>query len=98
MCTDQHIIGYGSQRSVNRSGAEVDWFLVGLACQKAHLSLYVSAVDEGAYLVKRYADRLGKVKIGSAVITFKRLADMDRSVLREMVTRARELGEGRAPG
>jgi hypothetical protein len=89
--TEQRIIGYGAQRSVNRGGQEVDWFLVGLARQKEHLSLYVNAVEDGAYLVKRYADRLGKVRVGSAAVTFRRLADVDRSALRELLLRARAL-------
>ena len=89
--TEQRIVGYGSYRYVNASGADVDWFVVGLAMQKSHLSLYVNAVEDGAYLVKRYADRLGKVKVGSANVTFKRLSDVELDVLLEMVARAREL-------
>jgi hypothetical protein len=89
--TEQRIIGYGRFRQVNRSGAEVDWFVVGLAVQKRHLSLYVSAVEDGQYLVKRHADRLGKVKVGNANVTFKHLADLDLPVVLEMAERARDL-------
>ncbi len=89
--TEQRIIGYGAYRYEGRSGASGDWFVLGLAAQKAHLSLYVSAVEDGQYLVKRYADRLGKVKVGSANVTFKRLADVDLAVLLEMAERARDL-------
>ena len=89
--TEQRIIGYGSYRYVNSSGAQVDWFVVGLAMQKSHLRIYVNAVEDGAYLVKRYADRLGKVKVGSANVSFKRLSDIELDVLLEMVARAREL-------
>ena len=89
--TQQRIIGYGAYRYENRSGAEVDWFIVGLAMQKSHLSLYVSAIDDGQYLVKRYADRLGKVQVGSANVTFKRLDDVQLDALLEMVERARDL-------
>ena len=87
----QRIIGYGRHRSVRRSGPAVEWFIVGLARQKAYLSLYVNATEGGAYIVKRYADRLGKVKVGSANVTFKRVADIDLDVMREMVERARNL-------
>ncbi len=90
--TEQRIIGYGSFRQVNRGGDEVDWFVVGLAAQKAHLSLYVNAAEVGQYLVKRYADRLGKVKVGSANVTFKRLADLDLVAVVEMAERARPHG------
>jgi hypothetical protein len=89
--TDQRIIGYGDLQQPRPNGEKVDWFMVGLAVQKNYISLYVSAVDNGQYLVKSYADRLGKVKVGSANVTFKRLADIDLGALREMATRARAL-------
>ena len=89
--TTQNIIGYGSYHYKGRSGAEGEWFVVGLAVQKAHLSLYVSGAEEGQSLAKRYADRLGKVKVGSANVTFKRLADLDLPVALEMAERARDL-------
>ncbi len=91
--TTQHIIGYGSYRYKGRSGAEGEWFVVGLAAQKNYLSLYVNAADDGQYLGKVYAPRLGKVKAGSANLQFKRAADLDLDVLKEMVARARELTE-----
>ena len=86
--TQQRIIGYGEYRSVSRGGGEVEWFKVGLARQKAHISLYVNAVEDGRYLVQAFADRLGKAKVGSANVAFKRLADLDRDVLLELVRRA----------
>jgi hypothetical protein len=89
--TTQHIIGYGSYRYRGRSGAEGEWFKVGLAVQKNYLSLYVNAAADGQYLAKAYAPRLGKVKAGSANLQFKRAADIDLDVLREMIARAREL-------
>jgi len=89
--TQQHIIGYGSYRYRGRSGAEGEWFIVGLAAQKNYFSLYVNAADDGAYLSERYADRLGKVKAAKANVQFKRASDLDLDVLREMATRAREL-------
>ena len=68
--------------------------LVYFAGWKDHISLYVNAVEDGRYLVQAYADRLGKAKVGSANVAFKRLADLDRDVLREMVRRAASLAEG----
>jgi hypothetical protein len=98
--SQQAIIGYGSYRYKGRSGAEGEWFIVGLAAQKNYLSLYVNAYDGGQSLVKAYAPRLGKVKASSANLQFKRAADLDLDVLRELVTRARDLmadGAERAP-
>jgi hypothetical protein len=92
--TDQRIIGYGAQRYVNRSGTQVDWFLIGLAKQTDHLSLYVNAADDAGYLSQRFAGRLGKVKVGSANVTFKRVADVDLSALRELLAAARTAAYG----
>jgi len=89
--TQQRIIGYGEYHYQGKSGAEGEWFVVGLAAQKQYLSVYVNAAEDGEYLVKRYVGRLGKVKAGSANVTFRRLADVDLDALLEMVARAREL-------
>jgi hypothetical protein len=89
--TDQRIIGYGSYHYKGRSGAEGEWFVVGLAVQKNYLSLYVNAAEDGTYLSERYGSRLGKVKAKRANIQFKRASDLDLDVLREMVALARQL-------
>jgi len=89
--TQQHIIGYGSYHYRGRSGAEGEWFVVGLAAQKSYFSLYVNASEDGESLGERYASRLGKVKAKRANIQFKRASDLDLDVLGELAVRAREL-------
>jgi hypothetical protein len=89
--SDQTIIGYGDFSSTDSKAKPVDWFKVGLAAQKRHLSLYVNAADSDGYLVGRYADRLGQVKTGSASISFKSADDLDLDVLKELLRAARKL-------
>jgi hypothetical protein len=89
--TDQQIIGYGHIVQPRPKGEDVHWFLVGLARQKDHYSLYVNAVDEGKYLGQQYKGRLGKVKLGSASIGFKSLDDVDLEVLAELMERAHDI-------
>ena len=89
--SQQQIIGYGDLRQKNSKGGVVEWFVVGLASQKNYLSLYVSVVDDGQYIVRQYCDRLGKVKCSNANVTFKRLSDVHLPVVVEMVTRARDI-------
>jgi hypothetical protein len=86
--TDQTILGYGHYDYVNTSGEEIRWFQIGLANQKAYVSLYVNAVKDGKYLGQVYAERLGKVKLGSASISIRKLGDVDLAVLAEMVREA----------
>ena len=96
--TDQTIIGYGDIRQSRPRGPDVEWFAVGLALQKNHVSLYVNAADGGQYLAKAYGPRLGTVKIGSAAVTFGSLDDLDRDVLVEMLARANALTSPDATG
>lgn len=89
--TEQRIIGYGGISQPRPRGASVDWFLVGLARQRRHLSVYVNVAEDGEYLVRRRASELGKVEVGSAALTFDSVADLDVDAFRALLRRAREL-------
>jgi hypothetical protein len=86
--SEQQIVGYGLLDSVDRAGQAVEWFVVGFAAQKDHISIYVNAVEDGEYLLRQYDGKLGKAKTGSASVTFKTIADVDLDNLLEMVSRA----------
>ncbi|MEU6249153.1 DUF1801 domain-containing protein [Glycomyces sp. NPDC047010] len=96
--TEQAIIGYGDLVQPRPRGRSADWFLIGLAEQQAHVSLYVNAVEDGAYLARTYADRLGRVRTGAASIAFKRIEDLDLTVLAEMAAHAARSLPGDAGG
>ncbi|MET1019081.1 MAG: DUF1801 domain-containing protein [Microterricola sp.] len=89
--TEQAIIGYGDLLQPRPKGPPVEWFLIGLAQQKKHISLYVNAADAGGYIGAQYASELGTVKVGSASIGFRSVSDLNLEVLERMVLRAREL-------
>jgi len=89
--TEQRIVGYGDIVQARPRGGSADWFLVGLARQTKTYSLYVNAVEDGAYLLSGYADRLGKVKVGSASVSFRSLDGVDREGLTDLLTRAHDL-------
>lgn len=91
--TDQSIVGYGDLEQ-RGGGKVVPWFVVGLAQQKAHLSVYVSAVEDGRTVAEAYKDRLGKVKVGRSSISFRRPEDVNLDVLREVVRTAARLAPG----
>ena len=89
--THQYIIGYGSYHYRGRSGAEGEWFVIGLAAQKKYFSVYVNAADDDMPLTQRYASRLGKVKAARSNLQVKQASDLDFDVLRELAARAREV-------
>lgn len=88
--TDQTIIGYGDVTTTQSRGRKVEWFMVGLALQKNHISLYVNAVQNGRYVSESFGPKLGKVKVGKASISFKRVDDVDLAVLTEVLEIARD--------
>ncbi|MEZ5960069.1 MAG: DUF1801 domain-containing protein [Hyphomonadaceae bacterium] len=74
------IVGYGNYPS--RSG---DWPITGFSPRKDALTLYIMpGFTEQAALMKK----LGKHKIGKACLYINKLADVDESVLRELITRS----------
>ncbi len=89
--TQQCIIGYGDITQPRSRGGDIEWFAVGLARQKAIYSVYVNAVEDGAYLGQRHGDRLGKVKIGAASIGIRKLDDLDLHAFTELIARAHAL-------
>jgi hypothetical protein len=88
--SEQRIIGYGDYSQQRPNKKAVEWFIIGLAVQKDYISLYVTAADEDGYLVKKYGDRLGKVKVGSSAISFKSAHDIDLDVLAELLHLAKD--------
>ena len=75
--TDQEIVGYGTILQPRPRGVDVEWFLIGLAVQQRHLSLYVNVAEDGEYLVRRRAASLGTVKVGAAALTFTGVDALD---------------------
>lgn len=85
------MLAYGSYHYRSKSGREGEWFVLGLASNKQAISLYVTAGDGEHYLVERYADRLGTVNVGKSCIRFKRVDDLDRDAVVELIQEAVEV-------
>jgi hypothetical protein len=86
--TEQTIIGYGRIVQPRPSGAGVRWFLIGLAAQRRAVSVYVNAVRDGNYLLRAFEPRLGRLQVGSASLSIRSSADLDRGVFVEMCEEA----------
>lgn len=86
--SQQRIIGYGTITQSRSDKRTVEWFMVGLSAQKNYLSVYISAVEDGQYVTKKYGAGVGKVTVGSSSISFKKLADISVPALMELVKKA----------
>lgn len=76
------IIGFGDYHYKYASGREGDWFQVGFSPRKQNLTLYLMGYHEGKEVLFK---GLGKYKTGKACIYIKKLDDIDRNVLENLI-------------
>ncbi|MFQ5742988.1 MAG: DUF1801 domain-containing protein [Acidobacteriota bacterium] len=77
-----NIVGFGSYHYEYASGREGDWFLTGFAPRKQNLSIYIMP---GFDRYRTLLAKLGKHKTGKSCLYVKGLADLDLTVLEELV-------------
>ena len=78
------IVGFGQYHYKYESGRENDWFPIGFSPRKGNLTLYLTGgLESQADLLAK----LGKHKAGKGCIYINKLADVDQSVLRQMLER-----------
>jgi len=78
------IVGFGVNKYKYASGREGEICLAGFSPRKPSLVLYLGEVLEDTELM----GRLGKHKTGKGCLYIKTLDDVDRKVLKELVTKA----------
>ncbi len=77
------IVGFGSYHYKGKGGREGDWMLTGFSPRKQNLTLYLmGGFDESKDLLKK----LGKYKTSVGCLYIKKLEDVDKKVLKELVT------------
>lgn len=75
------IVGFGAYRYTYESGRTGEAPLTGFAIRGRELVVYLDCDDDGKALLSK----LGKHKMGKACLYFKQLADLDKSVLKQLV-------------
>ena len=86
------MIGFGRQPYRTADGKEREWFAVGLAPRKAALTLYgLTYYGTNTDLL----EQLGPHTTGKGCLYVKRLDDVDRAVLTDLVRRAWETNNER---
>jgi hypothetical protein len=83
------MLTYGRYTYKSRSGRAGEWYPLGIASNKAYISLYASTQD-----LAPYVERLSKADLGRGCIRFKRLDDLDLDVIDEVI-RAAAANDGR---
>jgi uncharacterized protein YdhG (YjbR/CyaY superfamily) len=83
-----NMLGYGKFKYKNYKKEIIDWPIVALASQKNYISVYVCAVKDGTYLAEMYKSKLGKISVGKSCIRFKKVADVNLPILKEVLKKA----------
>ncbi len=79
------IVGFGSRHIKSEAGREVDWLEIGFSPRKQNLTLYLN-IGEG--WDEDLLSKLGKHKLGLGCLYFKRLSDVDETVLAELIEKS----------
>lgn len=79
------IVGFGRYKYRYDSGREGEWPVVSFSPRKNALTLYIMP---GFEKFKELMGRLGKHKARKSCLYLKRLEDVDRSVLRELIEKS----------
>jgi hypothetical protein len=79
------MIGWRSFHYKSASGREGDWPIVALASQKNYISLYLCAASDGQYIAEKHKADFPKASIGRSCIRFKKVSDIDLSVLEKVI-------------
>ena len=77
------IVGFGSYHYKSASGREGDWMLIGFSPRKQNLTLYLM---HGFEVHEDLLKKLGKHKTSMGCLYIKNLDDVDKKVLKELVT------------
>src|SRR5215813_232766 len=77
------IVGFGSYRYTYESGHTGEAPLTGFAIRGRELVVYLVAEGDAQ---KSLLSKLGKHKIGKSCLYFKQLADLDESILEQLVS------------
>jgi hypothetical protein len=79
------IVGFGTVHYKYESGREGDTIVVGFAPRKGKIAVYgVVFYDQN----REKMQKLGKVTVGKGCLYLKRLADVDTTLLKQMVAEA----------
>jgi len=86
------IIGFGTYHYRYASGGEGDSALAGFAPRRQHLAIYLVGEFESRH--QSVLARLGPHKSGKGCLYIRRLDDVDRDALRELIDRSVRVRKG----
>ena len=78
-----NMVGFGKYHYKYKTGHEGEWFLTGFSPRKQNLTIYIMA---GFQNYEELLKDLGKYKTSSSCLYLKKLEDIDRGVLKKLIS------------
>ena len=78
-------IGYGQQTMLLAKGKSREMFQIGISANTSGISIYLIGIRNKLDLTEQFGHKLGKAKVSSYCIKFKQLADLNLTVLEEVL-------------
>lgn len=70
-------------------------YQVMLSANRSSVSLHVLGADDDGYLAERWADRVGRAKVGKSCIRFTRIEHLDLEAIAELLSANEQAFAGR---
>jgi hypothetical protein len=79
-------IGFGQTRLTYANGSFQDTFRLGISANATGISIYIIGLKDKNILQEKFGNRLGKAKITGYCVRFKKLGDLDKTVLAALIS------------
>lgn len=78
-------IGYGDQVLSYADGSTKPFYKIGISANTSGISMYILGIPDKNYLSSTYGAHIGKATVTGYCIKFKKLKDIDMSVLSAII-------------
>jgi len=78
-------IGYGTHIIKYADGKAKEFYQIGVSANTTGISVYIMGVKDRKYLSQIYGKQLGAANVSGYCVKFKKLEDINVSVLEEMI-------------
>lgn len=78
-------IGYGTQTLTYADGSTKEFYQIGLSGNTSGLSIFIMGLKDKSYLPETYGPTIGKATVTSYCIKFKKVSDLNLTVLMQAI-------------
>jgi len=84
-------IGYGGYTIKYADGKTREFYQIGMSANTSGISVYILGIPDKAYLAQTYGKQLGKATVTGYCIRFKKLKDIDVTILEAAIRNGVEI-------